>query len=496
MKAKEIAAQTGLKERTIRFYEEHDLIHPATEQRNGRNYREYTQADADRLRLIATLRRSQFTLEEIRQLLCQPDTTPQIFRAYTARMEQAARDTKRLWTAAAAISPENLTPQALGQALEQQVRNLSLPPADLEPHFGKNDPETSQEKQRAINAYHARQAKKRISPQTVLIAVLGTLCVLLALGWGLWGYLHRPVSVQPDAAGTTEGYIYYRTYENGSYLICRYEESTGKTETIYESAETTLAFTVTPEKLYVSDGQGVYSVNPDGSGKYLLTDGLSAVSGCMQVYDGMLYGIEPLVSYKNRSRGTLARVSLSGGKVETLDIGVSGTFEIEDGVLYAGFGGTLTATNLSTLDTTEYDISSADSSEAALDSMPEAVLWSGKIAFALNWWNNGESQWGSTPVLRFYSPEPDGSFSASDPIPLPEYTIHGAFYVHNGYLYYYTVEQNQPDSVQLWRLNPENGESTLLAENGLSDYPVLSFGQHGILVGTGAESPLYLPDPE
>ena len=47
-----------------------------------------------------------------------------------------------------------------------------------------------------------------------------------------------------------------------------------------------------------------------------------------------------------------------------------------------------------------------------------------------------------------------------------------------------------------WSLNPENGESTLLAENGLSDYPVLSFGQHGILVGTGAESPLYLPDPE
>ena len=489
MKAKEIAAQTGLKERTIRFYEEHDLIHPAMEQRNGRNYREYTQADADRLRLIATLRRSQFTLEEIRQLLRQPDTTPQVFRAYTARIEQAARNTERLWTAAAAISPETLTPQALGQALEQQVRNLSLPPADLEPHFGKSDPETSQEKQRAIDAYHARQSKTRFSPQTVLIAVLGTLCVLLALGWGLWGYLHRPVSVQPDAAGTTEGYIYYRAYENGSYLICRYQEATGETETIYESAETTLAFTVAPEKLYVSDGNGVYSVNADGSGKYLLTDGLSAVSGCMQVYDGMLYGIEPLVSYKNRSSGTLARVSLSGGKVESLDIGVSGTFEIVDGVLYAGFGGTMTVTDLATLDTTEYDIDTDTSS-------PEGIFWWNSTAFALNWWNNGESQWGSTPVLRCYSPKPDGSISASNPISLPEFTVHGAFYVHNGYLYYYTVEQNQPDSVQLWQLNPTDEKSTLLAEDGLSDYPALSFGQHGILVGTGTESPLYLPDSE
>lgn len=487
MKAKEIAAQTGLKERTIRFYEEHDLIHPAIEHRNGRNYREYTQEDAERLKLIATLRRSQFTLEEIRQLLRQPDTTPQVFRAYTARMEQTARDTERLWTAASAISPENLTPQALGQALEQQVRNLSLPPADLEPHFGKNDPETSQEKQRAIDAYHARQSKKQFSPQTVLIAVLGTLCVLLALGWGTWGYFHRPVSVRPNAAGTTEGYIYYRAYENGSYLICRYQEATGETETIYESAETTLAFTVAPEKLYVSDGNGVDSVNADGSGKYLLTDGLSAVSGCMQVYDGMLYGIEPLVSYKNRSSGTLARVSLSGGKVETLDIGVSGTFEIVDGVLYAGFGGILTVTDLATLDTMEYDIDTDTSS-------PEGVFWWNGTAFALNWWNNGESRWGSTPVLRCYSPKPDGSISPSDPISLPEFTIHGDFYVHNGFLYYYTVQKNQPDSVQLWQLNPTDGKSTLLAENGLSNYPALSFGQHGILVGTGAEAPLYLPN--
>lgn len=486
MKAKEIAVQTGLKERTIRFYEEHDLIHPATERRNGRNYREYTQADADRLRLIATLRRSQFTLEEIRQLLERPDITPQIFRDYTARMEQSARNTELLWRAASSIPPEGLTPQSLAHALEQQVRNLSLPPADLEPHFGKCDPETPLEKQQAIDAYHTRQSKRRFSPQNVLIALLGTLCVLLALGWGIWSYLHQSVPAPTDSAGTTEDYIYYRTYDNGSYTICRYNESSGKAGPVYESTENTLAFTVTHEKLYISDGQDIYSVNADGSGKQQITSGLSAVSGCMQVYDGMLYGIQPLVSYKNRSNGTLARVSLSGGKVEALDIGVSGTFEIKNGVLYAGSSETLTAADLSTMDTAEYD----------LDSEPEAVLWWDGTAYALNWWNDGESQWGSTPVLRCYTPKPDGSIAASDPISLPEFTIHGAFYVHNGLLYYYTATQNQPDSVQLWRLNPKNGESTLLAEDGLSDYPALSFGQHGILVGTSTESPLYLPDSE
>ena len=99
-------------------------------------------------------------------------------------------------------------------------------------------------------------------------------------------------------------------------------------------------------------------------------------------------------------------------------------------------------------------------------------------------------------MLQCYTPKPDGSIAESAPISLPEYTIRGAFYVHNGYLYYYTVQQNQPDSVQLWQLNPEDGESALLAEDGLSDYPELSFGQHGILVGTSAAAPLYFPDSE
>ena len=99
-------------------------------------------------------------------------------------------------------------------------------------------------------------------------------------------------------------------------------------------------------------------------------------------------------------------------------------------------------------------------------------------------------------MLRCYRLKSDGSFSAFDPITLPEFTIHGVFYVHNGFLYYYTAAQNQPDSVQLWQLNPADGSSTLLAEDGLADYPALSFGLHGILVGTGAENPLYLPNSE
>ena len=37
------AAKTGLTEKTIRYYEAQGLIHPAMEEKNGRNFRTYTE---------------------------------------------------------------------------------------------------------------------------------------------------------------------------------------------------------------------------------------------------------------------------------------------------------------------------------------------------------------------------------------------------------------------------------------------------------------------
>ena len=64
MKLKEVCESTGLSRKTIRLYEEKGLLVPQMERRNGRDYREYTQADVDALREIATLRD-----EEHRELL-------------------------------------------------------------------------------------------------------------------------------------------------------------------------------------------------------------------------------------------------------------------------------------------------------------------------------------------------------------------------------------------------------------------------------------------
>jgi DNA-binding transcriptional MerR regulator len=70
----DLAAATGTKVNTIRFYEEIGLLKPAT--RTASNRRIYTQADLGRLRFVRHARKLGFETDEIRSLLAlsdQPD---------------------------------------------------------------------------------------------------------------------------------------------------------------------------------------------------------------------------------------------------------------------------------------------------------------------------------------------------------------------------------------------------------------------------------------
>lgn len=63
----EVAAAVGLSLRTIRHYEEVELVPPSGRTAGG--FRLYTDDDIDRLRLVKALKPLQFTLDEVRQLL-------------------------------------------------------------------------------------------------------------------------------------------------------------------------------------------------------------------------------------------------------------------------------------------------------------------------------------------------------------------------------------------------------------------------------------------
>ncbi len=68
LRIQEVAAETGLTPRAIRYYEEIGLLAPAA--RSGGDYRLYDPADLDRLRFIRGLRDDAgFSLSEIGQLL-------------------------------------------------------------------------------------------------------------------------------------------------------------------------------------------------------------------------------------------------------------------------------------------------------------------------------------------------------------------------------------------------------------------------------------------
>lgn len=67
MQIGEVAERTGLSLRTIRYYEEVELVAPSARSQGG--FRLYTDADIDRLLLVKRMKPLEFSLDEMRDLL-------------------------------------------------------------------------------------------------------------------------------------------------------------------------------------------------------------------------------------------------------------------------------------------------------------------------------------------------------------------------------------------------------------------------------------------
>ncbi len=71
MLIRELAQQTSVPAKTIRYYETIGLLPPP--QRAANNYRYYTSVDVERLRFIASLRSLNFSLNDIAEILAARD---------------------------------------------------------------------------------------------------------------------------------------------------------------------------------------------------------------------------------------------------------------------------------------------------------------------------------------------------------------------------------------------------------------------------------------
>ena len=71
MQIKELSDKTGLQDKTIRFYEEVGVLPPPKRLSNG--YRDYGEADVERVKFVAGLRRLDFSLDDVSEILAMRD---------------------------------------------------------------------------------------------------------------------------------------------------------------------------------------------------------------------------------------------------------------------------------------------------------------------------------------------------------------------------------------------------------------------------------------
>lgn len=90
MKIRELAQRTGVNPKTIRYYEAIGLLPPPARAEN--NYREYTEEDVERLRLVIGARRLDLSLAEIGEILALRDRGVAPCRVLLERLAKKADD--------------------------------------------------------------------------------------------------------------------------------------------------------------------------------------------------------------------------------------------------------------------------------------------------------------------------------------------------------------------------------------------------------------------
>jgi DNA-binding transcriptional MerR regulator len=93
MQIKELAERTNLSDTTIRYYESVDLLPPPKRLDNG--YRDYSNADVERVKFVAGARGLDFSLDDIGEILALRDRREAPCRVMLDLLEQKAGEIQR-----------------------------------------------------------------------------------------------------------------------------------------------------------------------------------------------------------------------------------------------------------------------------------------------------------------------------------------------------------------------------------------------------------------
>ena len=122
----ELAKQTGLSIRTLRYYDEIGLLVPS--HRTEAEYRLYSEADIARLQQILSLRQLGFALKEIRECLENPDfSLPNVINLHLERLQAQMAVSQSLFSKLSTLAQKLQTSQSIAvDDLMQIIENLTM----------------------------------------------------------------------------------------------------------------------------------------------------------------------------------------------------------------------------------------------------------------------------------------------------------------------------------------------------------------------------------
>lgn len=237
MKMKELCRRTGLTERAVRLYEQKGLVAPGAEGKGGR---EYGREEQRRLMQIGLLRKFQFSLEEIGQMLRMPEQIGQLCRLHLQQLEQTSAETQRAAAVLKAVQPEQYRDMGqLADALGAVAAEQKLPLPGRGPDFSRLEEGEPEEKNLPAGFWQGQERRDRVR-RMLLIGIAVLVLAGLAVFFGLMGSSRwrviRSMGIQPRDCWVWKEYqdlngedcqIVLASWEGNTSLLCLSRNSLG-----------------------------------------------------------------------------------------------------------------------------------------------------------------------------------------------------------------------------------------------------------------------------
>lgn len=132
MKIKEVMEKTELTDRAIRLYIENGLVHPRfTESYNGRKNIDFTEDDLKALQNIATLRKADFSIAEIKSIAEGSQKCKAVLETFIrSKTDKIENDTKIVEALSPLLSEEETNINSICERLNSVTEDKAVPEAD------------------------------------------------------------------------------------------------------------------------------------------------------------------------------------------------------------------------------------------------------------------------------------------------------------------------------------------------------------------------------